>query len=197
MNHTEVKMVKAFWQLLEEKAYSSITVKDVVSRCGLNRNTFYYHFQDMPSLFETALKEWVDKAIGDYCRFGEPIDCIIPIVEECTRHKRAFLHAYRSIEREKFQDGIDRLAFYTVSSYVETATEGLHVPPEDKSVAIHFFKCALVGIVLDWLKDGMKYDLVVSSRKFFDLFGDIGTQAFLKHLGDGADVKRQLPRHGK
>jgi len=30
-------------------------LKDIVERCDLNRNTFYYHFQDIPSLFEEMI----------------------------------------------------------------------------------------------------------------------------------------------
>ena len=44
MNRTELVIAKAFWQLLEEKPYSKITVKNIVERCEINRNTFYYHF---------------------------------------------------------------------------------------------------------------------------------------------------------
>lgn len=35
----------AFWELLEEKPYNKITVQDIVNRCQVNRNTFYYHFR--------------------------------------------------------------------------------------------------------------------------------------------------------
>ena len=33
--------------LLEERPLDKITVKDITDRCGLTRNTFYYHFQDI------------------------------------------------------------------------------------------------------------------------------------------------------
>ena len=46
MNYTENAIKDAFWQLLEEKPYNKITVKDIVERCQVNRNTFYYHFHD-------------------------------------------------------------------------------------------------------------------------------------------------------
>lgn len=42
----------AFWELLEEKPYNKITVQDIVNRCQVNRNTFYYHFQNIPALME-------------------------------------------------------------------------------------------------------------------------------------------------
>ena len=44
MEQTRGAIIKAFGQLLEEKPMNKITVKDIVERCGINRNTFYYHF---------------------------------------------------------------------------------------------------------------------------------------------------------
>lgn len=44
MNRTKQAIVNAFWELLDEKPLSKITVKDIVERCQVNRNTFYYHF---------------------------------------------------------------------------------------------------------------------------------------------------------
>lgn len=35
----------ALFKLLNEKPLSKITVKDIVEECGINRNSFYYHFR--------------------------------------------------------------------------------------------------------------------------------------------------------
>ena len=56
MKRTKELLTDTFWELLEEKAYSKITVNDIVSRCDVNRNTFYYHFQDIPSLMINSMK---------------------------------------------------------------------------------------------------------------------------------------------
>ena len=45
----------SFIKLLTERPISQITVKDIVEDCGVNRNSFYYHFQDIPSLLEEIL----------------------------------------------------------------------------------------------------------------------------------------------
>lgn len=52
MKKTKETIIDAFWQLLEEKPFNKITVQNIVERCHLNRNTFYYHFQDIPNLAE-------------------------------------------------------------------------------------------------------------------------------------------------
>ena len=42
----------AFLSLLEERPLRDITVKDIVQSCGVNRNSFYYHFKDIPALLQ-------------------------------------------------------------------------------------------------------------------------------------------------
>ena len=63
MNRTKQEISEAFWQLLEEMPYSKITVKEIADRCQLNRNTFYYHFQDIPALAEATMAAWVDDIV--------------------------------------------------------------------------------------------------------------------------------------
>ena len=47
----------SFIKLLNERPLSQITVRDIVDACGVNRNTFYYYFQDIPQLVETIINE--------------------------------------------------------------------------------------------------------------------------------------------
>lgn len=44
-----------FMQLSREKNVDKITVKDLVERCGISRQTFYYHFQDLLEVIEWSM----------------------------------------------------------------------------------------------------------------------------------------------
>lgn len=63
MNITKRVIREAFLQLLNEKTLSKITVKDITDRCGINRNTFYYHYQDIPELVEEICALQVDRIV--------------------------------------------------------------------------------------------------------------------------------------
>ena len=43
-------------KLLCEKDLNKITVQDIADDCGINRQTFYYHFKDIKELFEWLYK---------------------------------------------------------------------------------------------------------------------------------------------
>ncbi len=56
-NFTKQAIKAAFLELLDEKPLNKISVRDIVERCGINRNSFYYHFQDSPSLLGEIIVE--------------------------------------------------------------------------------------------------------------------------------------------
>ncbi len=187
MRRTKDAIIAAFGELLEERPLNKITVKDIVDRCGVNRNTFYY-FSDIPSLLEPSLleetiKEQADEIIQNYSNFDSLVDFLLPMAKLGTEHRRAILHIYRSVQRESFQTALDRIASYIVRRYVEAVTADLlpdTVSNPGVELLIKFYKCALVGSILDWLDSGMKYDVLDETVQICDLFAGSGKQAFLR-----------------
>lgn len=182
MNRTKSAITDAFWQLLEEKPYSKITVKDIVDRCQINRNTFYYHYHDIPELLECAVKADTDHIIKTYGKFGSLIDCITPLINHCIIRQKSLLHIYGSVQREVFLNELDQIALYAVTQYVDAVTSELPLRLEDKTLLIRFYKCTMVGIFLDWLNEGMRYDLFAFSERICNLLEGSGKQAFLKSI---------------
>ena len=63
---TKKAIANSFLGLLQEKPLEKITVKEIVEDCGINRNTFYYHFDDIPSLLELILREETERVLGEH-----------------------------------------------------------------------------------------------------------------------------------
>ncbi len=180
MNRTQKAIIDAFWQLLEEKPYNKITVQSIVERCQVNRNTVYYHFQDIPSLTEHSIKDWTERVIKNNCEFGAPIQCITLVVQEFIRRKSAFIHLYRSSHKEGFIRCMNEISQYIVQSYVDKTTEGMSIAAEDKAAFIRYYKCTIAGVALDWLDSGASYDLSAFCKKICNSFEGSGKRAFLK-----------------
>ena len=49
---TKKALAASFMKLLNQTTLDKITIKDIVDECGVNRNTFYYHFQDVYDLMD-------------------------------------------------------------------------------------------------------------------------------------------------
>ena len=65
-NFTKQAIKAAFLELLDEKPLNKISVRDIVERCGINRNSFYYHFQDIPSLLGEIIIERTNDLMAQY-----------------------------------------------------------------------------------------------------------------------------------
>ena len=50
-------IAEAFIRLSKQKNIDKITVKDLVEACGISRQTFYYHFQDILEVIEWSLDQ--------------------------------------------------------------------------------------------------------------------------------------------
>ena len=159
MNRTKQILSETFWQILEEMPYSKITVKEIVDRCHVNRNTFYYHYQDIPALAEATMQAWVEEIVEKHFSFGNPLDCLIPLVEGCTARKKAILHIYRSVQRDVFLSHLNGLIDHAVGVYAGGVKSALGSDLETLPTLCHFYKCAGMGLVLDWLDQGMGYDM--------------------------------------
>ena len=179
MRNTKALIADAFAQLLEEKPYNRITVRDIVERCGVNRNTFYRHYQDIPSLLQAMVTEKGDWLIENYCRQGQPILCIRPLIQYSLAHRRAVLHVYRALPREAFQAGLSRVAGSLVEGYFQKAGAGLDIPAENRALLTRLYRCALVGVALEWLEEGMEGNLLQQAEVLCRLMEQSGRQELL------------------
>ena len=65
-NFTEKAIKASFLKLLNERPLTKITVRDIVEDCGINRNSFYYHYRDIPALLEELITEQADNIMKKY-----------------------------------------------------------------------------------------------------------------------------------
>lgn len=172
MELTRNALIDSFCQLLEEKPLNRITVKEVASRCGVNRNTFYYHFQGIPDLLSTMLAEKADGLIREHYRPGSPIDCIRPLARFGLCHRQAVLHVYRAVPREEFLLHLEKVSQNLVREYFDNLPPEAFAAPADREILIRYYKCALIGVIIDWLDAGMDYDLPAAAERLCVLLKD-------------------------
>ena len=75
-NFTKKAIRASFIKLLNEKPLTQITVRDIVEDCGVNRNTFYYYYQDLPQLIESIVNEDAERMIREHPTVESLEDCI-------------------------------------------------------------------------------------------------------------------------
>ena len=158
-NFTKRAIKEAFVALLDERPLNKITVKDVVEACGINRNSFYYHFQDLPALLEEIIAQQVQELIQAHPTIDSVEDCFDAALEFVLENRRAVLHIYNSLSRDVFERYLMDVCQYVVDTYVESDFAGRPVDEKDKKMLIRYHKCECFGNIIDWLNGGMKDDV--------------------------------------
>ena len=64
--NTKQMLADALIALSNKKDFSKITISELVSYCGINRKTFYYHFTDIYDLLEWHLNNEVNLALSSF-----------------------------------------------------------------------------------------------------------------------------------
>lgn len=149
----------AFLRLLEERPLREITVKDVVQSCGVNRNTFYYHFKDIPALLEELVTDQADRIIDAQGPSMSLSDCLETAARFAQEHRQAVLHINQSAHRDLFERSLMDVCRRVVEDYAAAAIGSLPIPPEDRAVIIRFYQCECFGQIMAWLNTGMRDDL--------------------------------------
>lgn len=84
---TKKAIKEAFIKLLEQYPLKQISVKDIVEECGINRNSFYYHFADIPSLINEIMVENADRIIEEYAGADSLEKCLTAAAQFALRNK--------------------------------------------------------------------------------------------------------------
>ena len=160
---------RAFLELLEERSLRDITVKDIVQRCGVNRNTFYYHFKDIPSLLEEIVTDCADRIIAAQGPAASLADCLDTAVRFAQEHRQAVLHLNQSAHRRLFELGLMDVCRRVVVEFAAAAIGSVPIRPEDREVILRFYQCECFGQVMEWLNSGMRYDIGGQFRRLCQL----------------------------
>ncbi len=155
---TKKAIVEAFLDMLNKKPLDKITVKEIVDSCGINRNTFYYHFEDIHALLVFVIDGEVERVIARHADVESLEKGFVEAAHFALSNKRAVYHIYNSVSREELERYLNSIAEEVVRRMVESQniTEG--VSKLDQELIIHFYKCGLSGMVLAWIAEGMKAD---------------------------------------
>lgn len=155
-NATKQALETSLKRLLMKKPLDKITINDLARDCGISRNTFYYHFQDIYELVEWACREDAEQALAG-CRASDAWQERLTLFLQLMLDNRPFImNVYRSVGREQVEAYIHKVLYGLLLDLVEQRAEGLNVAEADKQLIAHFYKYAFSGLMLDWTRGGMR-----------------------------------------
>lgn len=155
---TKRALEQSLKNLLLQKPLNKITISDITEDCGINRMTFYYHFKDIYDLVEWVCIEDAKKALENKKTYDTWQQGFVQIFYAVRENKPFIMNVYRCVSREQVEKYLVPLTDNLLMGVIAEQSDGMVVRDEDKLFIAQVFSYSFVGIMLDWIKDGMQYD---------------------------------------
>ena len=178
---TATKMDEAFLRLLEKKDISYITVKEICETAGVNRSTFYLHYETISDLLSESVNYLNDQFLAymkkdkeavvsrlQKCSLNElflvTTEYLTPYLGYIKEYKKIFRTAIENAAVLELEKSYDKMFCYVFTPILER----YEVPEKDRTYIMAFYIRGLMAIITEWLKtdckDSIEYIITVIQK---------------------------------
>ena len=154
---TQKVIMQTFLDILEHKSLDKITVKDIIETAEVNRNTFYYYFDDIYDLIDRIFEQELETVISEAKEESSFYEEYIRAASILIDHRQAIIHIYNSKSREILFDYMQKTTDAFVVRFVRKAAADYDISEEGVEFITYFYSSAIIGNTMRWLKDGMPF----------------------------------------
>ena len=153
---TKFAIAFAFKELLLEKSIDKITINDITEKCGINRQTFYYHFHDIYELIEWICETDADHVLKQNKTYDTWQEGFLAIFYLLKKDEPFVVNIYHNAPRGYIYRYLYKVTYQLIYDVLEEKAAGMVVREKDKTFIADFYKYGFVGLVLEWIDKGMK-----------------------------------------
>ncbi len=176
VSQTKLQLANALKDLMQKTSFHKITIQNVTDYCGLNRQTFYYHFKDMFDLLSWIYQNEIFREIDRNQNWRS----ILLITVNYAQKNKVFL---RNTNRSLRKETMEKFLFPAFSKWVtllfDSACDDSGLKQEDRCFLIGFLTSAFLNSFLQWIGNGMPSDenyLLSRVQLICDMIKQFGNQ---------------------
>jgi len=190
--NTAIKMNVALIDLLKKKSFEYITVSELCSVAGVNRSTFYLHYETIGDLLEETAKYLIDGflsyfSIDENKSFTLCQTSLNDLIFICDKYLIPYL-SYIKDNKEVFATalankkslGLEKVYERMFEHIFNPILERYSYPQKDRKYVMVYYLNGITAIVSEWLKDDCKKTINEISKIIqvciFGLNGEITKQ---------------------
>ena len=179
--NTAIKMDEALIALLEKKDFEYITIQEICYTAGVNRSTFYLHYENTADLLQETTRYIIDKHLSYYNIDEKRISLHF---ETCKSEELLFitdkyLTPYLTFIKENqklFKVSIKQFHSMNMDEVYGNMFEHIFspilarfcVPEKERSYMIKFYLTGIFGIVMEWLDKNCSDDMKIVIKVITD-----------------------------
>ena len=170
--NTAIKMDEALLSLLEKKSFEYITVREICAVAGVNRSTFYLHYENTCDLLRETTQYIIDKHFSYYeidkkdlichpdnCSLTDLIfisgEYLVPYLTFIKENRRIFKLAINQFRVMNLDEVYGNMFNYIF----EPILAKFGVPHKERPYVIKFYLTGVFSVIMEWLDDDCKDDM--------------------------------------
>ena len=183
--NTAVRFDQALLSLLEKKAFEYITISEICEKAGVNRSTFYLHYENTSDLLKETTS-YVLESFSSY--FKIDTESITAKFADCELKdliyiNEKYLHPYLSFIRDNqrvFMSVLSQPSTFGSAAIFQRLLVNIftpildrfHYPRDEQNYIMRFYLNGITAIITEWLKDGCEKSIAdISSILHSCIFG--------------------------
>ena len=155
---TKNEIVSTLGELLRTKRLDDITVTELVERCGISRQAFYYHFSDLYGVVDFAIQRFLEELeMPSPDQWRDALERTLTLLRE---NRALVLNVYRAYERSYVEHDLRRWAMPLVEARTRLAARKYRVTEDQIGFMTEVLTQGLVSTVLSWVERGMPSSVI-------------------------------------
>lgn len=153
--NTKRTLAESLKKIMKKKSLSKITVSEIIADCGLNRKTFYYHFEDIYALVKWIFENEAIEATKHFNFIVDYKEAIFFIMDYIEENDYIINCACDSIGRDEMKRFFYADFYELAASIISGAEKELGKTLSDgyKDFLCSFYVEALTGMLIDWIRN--------------------------------------------
>lgn len=145
-------------ELLGKKTLDKITVKELVTACGVNRQTFYYNFQDIYELLEWIFVEEGKRIRKETAEKKNWQDRLHAVIDELNKedNRRLILNVFYSVNPMQIDRFMQNYFRPAVEEILTEYIQDVDISEENREFMIRMCDLFWVDLVMRWIQTGME-----------------------------------------
>lgn len=153
---TKCALAAALKEMMAQKPIDRVTIHDLTERCGIRRQTFYYHFEDVYDLLRWMFQEEAVALLKQHEGALLWQEGLLQLFHYIEDNRAVCLCALKSVGREHlkrfFQADIHAIIHHAVEQIGQEVGALLGgVSEDDIALMTHVYVVAVAGVIESWL----------------------------------------------
>lgn len=152
--NTKKTLAEALKRAMKAKPLSKITVSEIINDCGVNRKTFYYHFEDIYALLKWMLEQEAIEVVKNFDLLVNPEEALAFVIDYVDANKHIINCVYDSMGRDEMKRFFRTDLYGVVRSIIDSVADetGAVVDDDFKDFLTTFYIEALAGMLINYFR---------------------------------------------